>query len=137
MLKRTISVYLALAVVWVLVHFLEHTFENVSMASSDGDTRLAVLDMVIALAFLLTLVTSYQATRGHAGQSRIWFASYLFFYWAVLVAVPFFANWFASLGHTDDGFLWVFVETAGPLTWAVQAVRLWRSTATAEQLAVR
>ena len=87
----------------------------------------------MALAFLIATVTSYLDTRRGAKESppsSSWLLSMLFFYLTVLVAIPFFANWFASLGHTDDGILWIYVETAGPLTWGIQAVRLWRAART-------
>ena len=138
-LKRTISVYLALTAVWVAVHFLEHTFlEDVVEEASDGGERSA-LDVFMAVALLLTVITAYQAVRREAGQSPppwSWFVSNIFFYFTILVAIPFFANWFASMGHTDDGLLWIYVETAGPLTWAIQAVRLWRQPAPAKRPAL-
>ena len=39
--------------------------------------------------------------------------SNLSFYFTILVAIPFYANWFAAQGHTDDGLLWIYVETFG------------------------
>ena len=128
--KTAVSVYLVVMAGWVIVHFLGHTFEDHPEESvTEADERFAALDAFMALAFLLTSITAYQAVRQAAKQSPPapgWFASNLFFYLTVLVAIPFFANWFASLGHTDDGLLWIYVETAGPLTWGIQAVRLWR-----------
>ena len=140
-LKKAVSAYLAVMTVWVTVHFLEHTFleDAVEEASADGGDRLAILDVFMAVALLLTVITSYQATRAEAKKSpppSSWFFSNLFFYFTILVAIPFYFNWFASMGHTDDGLLWIYVETCGPLTWAVQAVRLWRSPATAEEFAL-
>lgn len=69
----------------------------------------------MALAFLVAAIASFLDARKWARESRPppgWLLSRLFFYLTVLVAIPFFANWFASLGHTDDGILWIYVETA-------------------------
>ena len=135
-LKLTASVYLVVMAGWVIVHFFGHTFgEDHPEESTTGvDERFATLDTFMALAFLVTSITAYQAVRQAGKQSPPapgWFVSNLFFYLTVLVAIPFFANWFASLGHTDDGLLWIYVETAGPVTWGIQAVRLWRGARTA------
>lgn len=131
-LKLATSVYLVVMAGWVIVHFFGHTFgeDHAEESLAEADERFATLDSFMALAFLVTSITAYQAVRHAAKQSPPapgWFVSNLFFYLTVLVAIPFFANWFASLGHTDDGILWIYVETAGPLTWGIQAVRLWRS----------
>ncbi|MCQ3805265.1 MAG: hypothetical protein OXC98_00080 [bacterium] len=140
-LHRIISAFLAVMAVWVAVHFLEHSFfeDAVEEASSDGGDRLATLDLFMAVALLLTMVTAFLSTRREASKSPLpmsWFVSNIFFYFTILVAIPFFLNWFASWGHTDDGILWIYVETAGPLTWAFQAVRLWRQSAPAERTAL-
>ncbi|MYG93359.1 MAG: hypothetical protein F4196_10875 [Acidimicrobiia bacterium] len=124
--------YLVVMAGWVIVHFFGHTFgeDHPEEPTTGADERFATLDAFMALAFLLTSITAYQAVRRAAKQSPPapgWFVSNLFFYLTVLVAIPFFANWFASMGHTDDGLLWIYVETAGPVTWGIQAVRLWRS----------
>ena len=139
-LKLTASVYLVVMAGWVIVHFFGHTFgEDHPEESTTGvDERFATLDTFMALAFLVTSITAYQAVRQAGKQSPPapgWFMSNLFFYLTVLVAIPFFANWFASLGHTDDGLLWIYVETAGPVTWGIQAVRLWRGARTAGRVA--
>jgi len=138
-LKLAASVYLAVMAGWVIVHFFGHTFgeDHPEESVTEADERLATLDAFMALAFLVTSITAYQAVRQAAKQSPPapgWFGSNLFFYFTVLVAIPFFANWFASMGHTDDGLLWIYVETLGPVTWGIQAVRLWRSARTAERV---
>ena len=132
--KLAASVFLAVVAGWVIVHFSEHTFleDHAEEALSEAGERTS-LDFFMAAAFLVAAVASYLDTRRGAKESPIpsgWLASRLFFYLTVLVAIPFFANWFASLGHTDDGILWIYVETAGPLTWIIQAVRLWRGART-------
>lgn len=139
-LNLVASVYLVVMAGWVLVHFSEHTFfeEHLEESLSEAGGRSA-LDFFMAAAFLVAVITSYLDTRRGAKVSPLpsgWLASRLFFYLTVLVAIPFFANWFASLGHTDDGILWIYVETAGPLTWGIQAVRLWRSARTPTRAAV-
>ncbi len=131
-LKLAGSAYLAVMTGWVLVHFTEHTFfeEHPEEDLLEESDRFAALDVFMAAALILTAITAYQAMRRAGGQSppaREWLWSSLFFYFTILVAIPFFANWFASLGHSDDGLLWIYVETMGPLTWTVQAIRLWRS----------
>lgn len=135
-LKPIVAVYLVVTAVWVVIHFAGHTFsedhssldDHSSETPSVEEDRVITLDLFMAIAFLLTMAMSFQAKRAKDRQSPPpdgWLFSNLFFYWTVLVAVPFFANWFASLGHTDDGILWIFIETAGPLTWTIQAIRLW------------
>lgn len=135
-LKPIIAIYLVLTAVWVVVHFAGHTFfedhseDHSSETMAVEEDRATTLDGFMAAAFLLTIVTAYQAKARQARVSPLpdgWMFSNLFFYLTILVAIPFFANWFASLGHTDDGILWIYTETAGPLTWTIQAVRLWRS----------
>ena len=140
-LKLLISVYLAVMTGWVIVHFSQHTFFEEESAGShpeDGD-RLFALDVCMAVAFLLTAVTAYQAARKAGKQSPPgsgWMYSNLFFYFTILVAIPFYANWFAAQGHTDDGLLWIYVETLGPLTWGTQGVRLWRGARTPDRATV-
>lgn len=135
------SVYLAVIAGWVIVHFSQHTFfeDHPEEAVSEAGDRLATLDFFMAVAFLVAAITSFQDYRRGAKVSPLppgWLASTLFFYLTVLVAIPFFANWFASMAHTDDGLLWIYVETAGPLTWGIQAVRLWRSARTPGRVTV-
>jgi len=128
-LKLAASIYLVVLAGWVIVHFSEHTFFEDHVEESGGGERSA-LDFFMALAFVVAMIASYLDTRRGAKQSPPppgWLLSRLFFYLTVLVAIPFFANWFASLGHTDDGLLWIYVETAGPVTWGIQAVRLWHN----------
>ncbi len=132
--KLAASVYLAVMAGWVIVHFSGHTFfeDHAEEALAEAGDRTA-LDFFMALAFLAAGIASYLDTRRGAKVSPPppgWLASRLFFYLTVLVAIPFFANWFASMGHTDDGILWIYVETMGPLTWGIQAVRLWRGAGT-------
>ena len=139
--KLMASLYLAVMAGWVIVHFSEHTFfdDHLEESLSEAGDRFALLDVFMALAFLVAAITSFLDMRSDAKKSpppSSWFFSNLFFYLIVLVAIPFFANWFASLGHTDDGLLWIYVETAGPLTWAIQAVRLWRSATTTGRVMV-
>ena len=129
--KLAAGAYLAVMAGWVIVHFSQHTFfedhHEESLPEAGGRSA---LDFFMALAFVVAAIASYLDTRRGAKESPLppgWLASRLFFYLTVLVAIPFFANWFASLGHTDDGLLWIYVETAGPLTWSIQAVRLWRN----------
>ncbi|MDE0231261.1 MAG: hypothetical protein OXI56_06260 [bacterium] len=137
-LKLAASAYLAVMAGWVIVHFSEHTlFEDHAEESVEAGGRSA-LDFFMALAFLVAAIASYLDTRRGAKESPPppgWLASRLFFYLVVLVAIPFFANWFASLGHTDDGILWIYVETMGPLTWGIQAVRIWRGARTPGRVA--
>ena len=129
------SVYLAVMAGWVIVHFLGHTFfeDAASESHPEESDRLAALNVFMAVAFLLTAITAYRTFKEEGKQSpppSNWFLSTLFFYLTVLVAVPFLANWVASMEHSDDGLLWIYVETAGPLTWVIQSVRLWRSART-------
>ena len=138
--KLAASVFLAVMAGGVIVHFSEHTVfeDHVEESLSEAGGRTA-LDFFMALAFLVAAITSYLDTRRGAKDSPPpsgWLMSRLFFYLTVLVAIPFFANWFASLGHTDDGLLWIYVETAGPLTWGIQAVRLWRGARTPGRVTV-
>ena len=62
--------------------------------------------------------------------------SNLSFYFTILVAIAFYANWFAAQGHTDDGLLWIYLETLGPLTWGTLAVRMWRGAGTPDRATV-
>ena len=139
MLNRAISVYLVVMAGWVSVHFFEHTFLEHAEESVEEEGRFATLDAFMALALLLTVVTAFAASRRGAKQSPLppgWFISNLFFYFTILVAIPFYINWIASWGHTDDGILWLYTETAGPLTWLIQAIRLWRTPTPARSEAV-
>lgn len=134
-LKLTGSVYLAVMAGWVIWHFLGHTFfeDPASEAHPEAEERLAALNVFMAVAFLLTAITAFQTFRREGRESPPapgWLLSNLFFYLTVLVAVPFLANWVASMEHSDDGLLWIYVETVGPLTWAIQSARLWRSAQT-------
>lgn len=129
-LKRSVSVFLLSMAVWVFGHFVDHTFleDHATEALQASRGNVQILDILMGVAFVITVITAYLNTRQASKSSplpRTWFVSSLFFYITVLVAAPFFANWIASLGHTDEGFLWIFVETAGPLTWVAQALRLW------------
>lgn len=133
MKHRLTSLYLVVTAGWVTVHFLQHTIFDSDLSGShlEDPDRFVAVDPFIAVAFLLTTVTAYQTVRREdkkSPPSSGWLYSHLFLYASILVAIPFFANWFAAQGHTDDGLLWIYVETAGPLTWVVQAVRLWRGT---------
>ena len=134
--RRLISVFLALVAVAVAGHFIVfplYAYNAAGEASALSRNIWLTLDAFQAAALLLVLITGYQAKQASDGETsaitRSWVTSNLIFYTTVLVAIPFFANWFAALGSTDDNLLWSYLDTAGPVIVAVQAGRLWRSTA--------
>lgn len=140
---RVISVYLALVASAVALQFtLWRVWSQASdRAEQTSDAIWQVLGWGQLIALALTLVVTFGAKRKQdtdpAADTRGWLNANILFYCAVVLSLAFLpiwlaANWGKALPEDAFWLVWYIINTAGPVVFAIAALRLWRSTPAAE-----
>lgn len=140
MIKRAISLYLALVAVSLAAQF---TFWTIYAQASEraGDAASAVWDVIgwsMLAGLLLVLVVTYQEKQrmdtDTSTSTRQWLTANRLFYAALLLTLAFLPNWFASRwGEPPNAatfwMVWYVIDTVTPVVFGVTAIRLWRESA--------
>ncbi|MDE0121786.1 MAG: hypothetical protein OXS33_08645 [bacterium] len=136
-IKRVISVYLALVAIGLAVQFTTWTiYAQASQRARDAAG--AVWDVIgwsMLAGLVLTLVVTYQEKqRRDAGttSTRQWLSANRLFYAALVLTLAFMPNWFASRwgeppNEATFWMVWYVIDTVTPVVFGVTAIRLWRT----------
>ncbi len=136
-IKRVISVYLALVAIGLAVQFTTWTiYAQASQRARDAAG--AVWDVIgwsMLAGLVLTLVVTYQEKqRRDAGttSTRQWLTANRLFYAALVLTLAFMPNWFASRwgeppNQATFWMVWYVIDTVTPVVFGVTAIRLWRT----------
>ena len=136
-IKRAISVYLALVAICLAVQF---TFWTVYAQASErareaAGTAWDVIGWSMLGGLVLVLVVTYQEKqRGHADSptgTRQWLTANRLFYASLVLTLAFLPNWFAALwgeppNQATFWMVWYVIDTVTPVVFGVTAIRLWR-----------
>lgn len=134
--ERAISIYLALvALVTVAqsVMFPVYGYESDGTAAGGANTVWHVLNWFMALGLAAMLFTTYREKRRLDAETatdlRPWIGASAKFYLGVLVTVAFAPNWVAAIFEQGEvGLVWYAINTALPILFALEAIRLRRAT---------
>ncbi|MDE0133168.1 MAG: hypothetical protein OXM62_06375 [bacterium] len=138
LIKRAISVYLALVAICLVVQF---TFWTIYAQASEraSDVAGAVWDVIgwcMLAGLVLVVVVTYREKQGdHPDSSagaRQWLTANRLFYAALVLTLAFLPNWFAARWGeppNDATFwmVWYVIDTVTPVVFGVTAIRLWRT----------
>lgn len=138
MVNRLLSLYLAVVAVSVTAQFTTWTIYS-KISDRAADVALVAWDVIgwcMLAGLLLTVFTTFREKRNSdpdsSGCARYCHPSNLLFYGAVLLTLAFMPNWFGGLWgeppHEGTFWaVWYVIDTAVPVLFVVQSVRLWRS----------
>ena len=134
--ERIISIYVALvALVTVAqsVMFPVYGYESDGTAVSGANTVWHVLNWFMALGLAAMLSTTYREKRRIDAEAspdlRRWIGANTKFYLTVLLTVAFVPNWVAAMvDQGESGLVWYAINTALPIIFALEAIRLRRAT---------
>ncbi len=137
-LKRAISIYLALVAVSVTAQFTVWTIyaKTSDPANNTAGAIWNVLGWCMLAGLVLTVVTTFQEKqRSEADSStnaRCCHMSNVLFYGAVLLTLAFLPNWFAARWGqppSEGTFwaVWYIIDTVAPVLFVVEGLRLWRT----------
>lgn len=137
-IKRAISVYLALVAICLAVQFT--TWTIYAQASKQADEVAGTVWDVIGWSMLaglvLVMVITYQEKQGGHPESptaaRQWLTANRLFYAALVLTLAFLPNWFASRwgeppNEATFWMVWYVIDTVTPVVFGVTAIRLWRT----------
>ena len=137
-IKRAVSVYLALVAIGVAVQFTFWTIyaQASERASQAAGTAWDVIGWSMLAGLVLVLVVTHrEKQKGHpnsASGAREWLTANRLFYAAVVLTLAFLPNWFAALwgeppNEATFWMVWYVIDTVTPVVFCVTAIRLWRA----------
>ena len=137
-LKRAISIYLALVAVGVIVQFTVWTIyaKTSDRANDTAGAIWTVLGWCMLAGLVMMVVTTFQEKQKSEADSstsaRCCHMSNVLFYGAVLLTLAFLPNWFAARWGqppSEGTFwaVWYIIDTVAPVLFVVEGLRLWRT----------
>ena len=133
--ERAISIYLALVAIVTVVQSVMYPvygYEPDGTAAGGANTVWHVLNWFMALGLAATLFTTYREKRRldaeAASDLRPWIGASAKFYVTVVLTVAFAPNWVAAIvDQGESGLVWYAINTALPIIFALEAIRLRRA----------
>ena len=134
--EQVISIYLALVALVTVAHsvmFPVYGYESDGSAAGGAIAVWHVLNWFMALGLVAMLSTTYREKRRLDAETssdlRPWIGASAKFYLAVLLTVAFMPNWFSAIfGQGENDLVWYAINTALPILFALEAIRLRRAT---------
>ena len=137
-IKRAISVYLALVAICLVVQFTVWTiYAQASERANDAaNTVWDVIGWCMLAGLVLVLVVTYQEKQRSPTDSstgaRQWLTANRLFYAALVLTLAFLPNWFAAQwgeppNEATFWMVWYVIDTVTPVVFGVTAIRLWRT----------
>ncbi|MDE0231222.1 MAG: hypothetical protein OXI56_10245 [bacterium] len=138
MIKRAISVYLALVAICLAAQFTVWTiYAKASARASDAaSTAWDVIGWCMLAGLVLVVVVTYQEKRRNdtdpSTSTRQWLTANRLFYAGLVLTLAFLPNWFASRwgdppNEATFWMVWYVIDTVTPVVFGVTAIRLWRT----------